>query len=266
MKKLITFVAVLAILLPFSAMAAMTSISDSEMAEVTGQVGISIALVDFNMDMTIGSFTYDDTDVGTIVVSGHDVGYSAGYINIAPINLKNIYVTMNGSPVWAAGTTVTTTMLAQIQSGLIEPDGIAATALEIDVMTAGSTSDTNQFYDVRGKSGVLIGLPDMFISLDGISIDGIYFDNISAYDYMIGTYNEYTEKFSYGTSYPKDSEDSIGSIHIGGITIKTYSSVAGSSITGLGEVRSAWEFNEDGSGNPVRYYPNNRAYLLIMPH
>jgi len=272
MKKVI--VALLILLLPFSAMAAMTSISDNEMAEVTGQVGISIALVDFNMDMSIANFTYDDTDTGTAIVSWRDVGYTAGYINIGPIVMDNIYVTLAGNPVWASGTTVTSAHLklaavltnAQLATLGSSYNGIAGDMISIDVMTADSTA-TNPYYALRTESntGILIGLPDMFISLDGISIDGIYLDeNPGAVD---GTFYPIAEKFFYDNTTAKDSRESLGSFHIYGINIHTYSSVAGVFTDGPNfSYRSAYKLTEDAGGQPERYYPGNRALLLIAPH
>jgi hypothetical protein len=269
MKKVL--VALLILLLPFSAMAAMTSISDNELAEVTGQVGVSIALVDFTMDMSIANFTYDDTDTGTVIVSNRDVDFTAGYINIGPIVMDNIYVTLAGNPVYANGATVNSaklrlaavssmTALAAIGSGY---NGIGGQMLEIDVMTAdGSTA--NPYYSVRGKSGVLIGIPDMFISLDGIVIDGIYADSVAGD--ATGVFLPYAEKWLYTQDYTKQSDHSFGSFHINGINIHMYSSVPGLFTDGAFEYRHTFALNEDAGGNPVRVYPGNRAYLLIAPH
>jgi len=287
MKKVIVVLMIL--LLPLSAMAAMTSISDSEMADVSGQVGISIAIVDFNMDMSIANFTYDDQDKGTVVVSNRNVGYDAGFINIGPIVMDNIYVTLSGNPVYAAGTSVNSAMLklaatstmAQLAGISSSYNGIAGDMLTIDVMTAERTS-ANPYYALRAntygeydafnaahtaRSGILIGLPDMYISLDGIDIDGIYIDSIAGDS--AGLFYPVAEKFLFTNASQKDPTKSLGSFHIGGIAIHTYSSVAGVTTDALNPnwtYRSAFKLHEDGSGNPERYYPGNRAYMLIAPH
>lgn len=249
------------------------SISDNELAEVTGQVGISICMHNFNMDMSIANFTYGDTDIGTITVSNHNIGYGAGYINIGPIELKNVYVSAAGNPVWAYGTTVTSAHLqaastysdAQLATLGMAYVGRGANCLRIDVMTA-DASTANPYYSIRGKTGVLIRIPDMFVSLDGINLDGIYFDSINGKDYVAGQFNPYTEKWIYGSTYAKDPTKSVGSFHINGITIETFSSVAGVFKDGAFEYRSTYKLTEDAFGNPERYYPNNEAYLLITPH
>jgi len=283
MKKV--FVVLMVLLLPLSAMAAMTSITDNELAEVNGQVGIDISLVDFNMDMTIASFTYDDTDVGTITISNVDVGYHAGYLNVKDLSLENIYITMNATPIYAStvtGQTLLNELAVYEATGAGNFSFVAAHPLTIDVA---SVDNDAAFYYSRGKSGILIGIPDMFISLDGIDINGVYFDD--TYGDATGSYNPYAEKFTYESTYDPDSSKSIGSFHIKGITLTMYSSVAKTTyVTGTTsfevtagpyttvatqsttavnmKFRSPYRLNGDGA--PVRFYEGNRAYLLINPH
>lgn len=108
MKKM--FIALLIILLPSSTMADMTSISDEELAGVTGQVGLDIALINFNADISIKSISYGDTDVGRVTISNRAVDYREGYINVVGLKLTNIYITGIHWPLFTSGTN--TSMLA----------------------------------------------------------------------------------------------------------------------------------------------------------
>jgi len=297
MKKV--FVVLMILLLPLSAMAAMTSISDSELSDVTGQVGISIALVDFNMDLSIANFTYDDEDSGTLIASNNVIHYGPGYLNIGPLELKNIFVSIQGSPVFTSNPDATDMALATLAStdsslwtalGAQKPVGIAGEMLTIDVATI---KDSAFCALTKGDTGIVIGIPDMFISLDGIDIDGIYLDSIGGFEpgYNEKVFLPYAERWIYDNSKSKDDCNSIGSIHINGITMSIYSSVAGTTtIPGLGakiaalaaaegitvsdrmiekldEFRSSYKLvSSNGCDGVERYYPGNRAYLLITTH
>jgi len=298
MKKV--FVVLMILLLPLSAMAAMTSISDSELSDVTGQVGISIALVDFNMDLSIANFTYDDEDSGTIIASNNPIVYGPGYINIGPLELNNIFVSIAGSPIFTSQPDATDMALATLVAtsdatvwaaySAQVPCGIAGDMMTIDVMTV-----KNSPYCAlkTGMTGILIGIPDMFVSLDGIDIDGIYLDSVGGFD---PSYNEKTflpvaERWIYTNDKGKNDCNSLGSLHINGITLNIYSSVAGTTtIAGLGkkiqamalaegitvpdkmaakldEFRSSYKLVTTGDTCDVeRYNPGNRAYLLITTH
>lgn len=280
MKKLITFVAVLAILLPFSAMAAMTSISDSEMAEVTGQVGIDIAIEDFNMDLYIETICWGDADIGSgptaKLISGKSVNYTAGYINLYDLQMPNIYVSMNGSPVFANGAVVGASTVLMALGGVKNYVWLAAEPLKIDVSTSGSQNEgsLNPFYSSQGKTAISITLPDAYIFVEKISLAGIYLDsvcNLGTYDFLAAG-----EKWLPTSSAPASSKN-LGTLAIAGVTVYTYSSVAKSTyIAGLDTVttglthgdyyRSAWRANAGTDGNPVRYYPGHEARLIITAH
>ena len=95
MKKLITFVAVLAMVLPFSAMA-MTPITDMEMADVTGQSGVSIN-ADITMDVYIDTVAWGDSDGLTNVTYAHGGwgttgAVNAGYVGISGLDINTIVI------------------------------------------------------------------------------------------------------------------------------------------------------------------------------
>jgi hypothetical protein len=292
MKKV--FVVLMIMLLPLSAMAAMTSISDNELSDVTGQMGISIALVDFNMDLSIANFTYDDEDTGRIIASNRAITYGPGYLNIGPLDLKNIYITIAGNPIFTSTPDATDMALVALVStdstvwgamSAQKPCGIAGDMLTIDVM---SVVDSPYCALDEGQTGILIGIPDMFFSLDGIDIDGIYLDSVSGADPAFNTkiFLPYAERWVYGNERAKQDCNSLGSLHINGITVVMYSSVAGTTyIPGLGNMieylsgqdladeddmdyfRSSYKLvSTNGCAGAERYNPGNRAYLLITTH
>jgi hypothetical protein len=136
MKKILTLIAVLAILFPVSAMAGMTAITDSEMSDVTGQVGIDISVVDFSMDMSIANISWGDGDSGTLVASNRDVAYTPGYFNIQGIDMY-IYVTLDGSPVFTAAPGSLALVGVKYGIASITPSYfVAAQPFGIDILTA----------------------------------------------------------------------------------------------------------------------------------
>lgn len=96
MRKIITFVAVLVMLLPFSAMA-MTPIADSELADVSGQASVMINLdlkMDLNIDVvswtdTSGVAAYMDTVTGTTLQAFHGWNQDAGTFQQGPIKYSD---------------------------------------------------------------------------------------------------------------------------------------------------------------------------------
>lgn len=81
MKKMLVFLfAVALMLVPMGAMATMTSISDSEMAAVTGQAGVSINVEAPRIGLQLRSITWGDPDGFT----GHKGDFSrAGFVNLS---------------------------------------------------------------------------------------------------------------------------------------------------------------------------------------
>jgi len=236
MKKLITFVAVLSMLLPLSAMA-MTPVSDSELADVTGQVGISIAVVDFQMDMTIGNISWSDTDTeasaGAMYIAGSSVDYTLGYININAVSMDNIFVTLNGVHKTVGGTNY----LAY------------ADPLLIDVASLGPATTAGQIFAspyVTSKTAIVITMGDTHIQIERITVGGIYLASYK-YEHQGYAFNSLTDEFDCTPFTPVDTEN-LGDIQIDCIDIVIYSSVDG--------------YNTDGS----KFFPNNPGRVYIIAH
>jgi hypothetical protein len=247
MKKLTMCFALAAMLMaPFTAFA-MDVIADSELDEVTGQAGVDISIVDFNMDLHIASKAYGDQDTGVRIASGHSITYHEGWIVCGRIEIENIYITMNGSAVYT-DTTYTT------------KGGIAARPLTIDVETSDSTT---LYYSARNKTGVVIGMPDLYISIDACEENGIYLQGTKPE--VTGTFNASVEKFDF--SVPSLVEtNSLGSIYIGGIELMVHSSVAQAVTLAVNpRGRSAYTGIEVAN-QPVRFFPSHMGLLTISAH
>jgi len=283
MKKVL--LALLIVLLPLSAMAAMTSVSDNELSDVTGQVGISIAIEDFTMDIYIENLYWGDTDAGSIatakLISAKSVDYTAGYIALHDMFIP-VYVTMNGTPVWkTTAANITSGLVAQTLGGADTGyTYIAAEPVKIDVSTSAvdATSTArheNPYWASQGKTAISITMPDAYITLGSFRLNGIYL--VSSADDVTTTFLQAGEKYLYtsGTSQFK-SGNNLGSFYLDGLSIYTYSSVPVSTIvTGLSAVttnlmkrdtyRSAWK-TFSASGAPERWYPGHEAKVIIMAH
>jgi len=248
MKKILTLIAVLAILFPVSAMAGMTAITDSEMADVSGQAGIDISVVDVAMDISIANIAWGDGDSGTVVASQRCVPYTAGYLNLGGFDMY-MYVTLNGTPVFDG------------RSGY--GYFIAAQPLGIDIL---SVADNAGPYEATwGKTGILITVPDMYITIDDMSLAGIYLT--SAIGTVTTSFDGVAEEYIYDLESNVDECDSLGSLTIEGIEVTTYSSVPSTTVVSGTTFKSAYypfDMNSDGASD--RYYPGNRALVIISPH
>jgi len=240
MKKV--FVVLMIMLLPLSAMA-MTPVSDSELATVTGQVGVDIAVVDFHMNMSIGNLSWGDTDsttgVGTptlggvMYVAGAPTNYLPGYININAINMTDIFVTLNAVKSYV-GTL---------------PIAIYADPMKIDVATLDAWNSTAQpFTNLVGKTAIVITMGDMHMQVGRITVGGIYLD---------GSVNQYTQyQFdrahdSFASTFGTlDSTKNLGVMQIDAFDLVMYSSVGG----------------YDTAANGSKFFPNNPARVYIMAH
>ena len=91
MKRVLTFLAIM--LLPLSVMA-MTPVTDSDLADVTGQAGVNIN-ADLQMDIAIGTMAWGDSDgVGALAVAIPSWGDSdaGGYVGVTGFNITNLRI------------------------------------------------------------------------------------------------------------------------------------------------------------------------------
>jgi len=80
MKKIF---AIFAILLMLSGVSMAATMSDADLAAVTGQSGVTIDISSLHMDLRLGTFTYGDLD-GFTTVGSFGPGFTApGYLNVA---------------------------------------------------------------------------------------------------------------------------------------------------------------------------------------
>ena len=136
MKKLFAILAVLSLLMvPCVSMAA--TMSDADLANVTGQMGVTILVSNLNVSLNLGTIMWGDLD-------GFSGAPSAGYANmVIPLININSPFTMH----------------------------IAVTNLSmtIDVGTYSGTKTSDPF-DTAGRTGVHIGIaPNTVITVDAIS-------------------------------------------------------------------------------------------------
>jgi hypothetical protein len=238
MKKLAIFLALM--MVPFSAFA-MDVISDSEMEAVTGQVGVDIAVIDMSLDLDVMNFSWSDTDCGTLIVSGIPVGYEPGYFNAFDIEMDNIYITMDTA---ASGITVdgAGTFLQH-----------AAHPFTIDIISGSTNARENPFCVTRGMSGVILGMPDFYISLQEFQIGGLYLDSY-AYTVTQAVYNTHLEKWSFTRALPQAS-NCLGDMKISGIEMTLHAYVGGYETANLTPGQSIHPIN-----------PGHRALVIIGPH
>jgi hypothetical protein len=136
MKKVFAILAVLSLLMvPCVSMAA--TMSDADLADVTGQMGVTILVSNLEVSLNIGTITWGDLD-------GFSGAPFAGYANMV-IPLINI-----GSPF---------TMHIAVND----------LSMTIDVGTYAGTKTADPF-DPTGRTGVRIGIaPNTVITVDAIS-------------------------------------------------------------------------------------------------
>jgi hypothetical protein len=140
MKKLFTILAVLLLLSGVSMAATMT---DAELAAVTGQSGVTIDISAMNVALGLGTFTYGDLDgfanTGSFVGSFN----SAGYLNLAffpvPMHIGVSDITL----VIDLGTNTTTSVTAvNIGVTMTKPITIDAIICNVDLApTNGAVTD-----------------------------------------------------------------------------------------------------------------------------
>jgi hypothetical protein len=237
MKKLAIFLALM--MVPFSAFA-MDVISDSEMEAVTGQTGVDIIVIDMSLDLDVMNFSWSDSDCGTLIVSTVPVLYGPGYFNAFDINMANIYITMD---------TDTTGVTSDANGTFLQ---IAARPFTIDIISGSTNARMNPFCVTRGMSGVVLGMPDMYIAVQEIDIGGLYIDS-EAYTVETASYLS-TEKWDF-TRTPPDKSNCLGDMKISGIEMTLHAYVGGYESANLSPGQSI---------HPVN--PNHRALVIIGPH
>ena len=241
MKKLwviLVFSAAL-MMVPLSAVA-MDVITDSEMAAITAQSGVKISVIDVSLDLDIMNIAWSDSDCGTLIVSTVPVSYGPGYINFFDIELKNIYITENTD---AEG--ITSDANGTFMQHSVHP-------FTIDIITGSTNARLNPFCATRGMTGVVMGMPDQYMSIQEIDIGGIYLDS-KAYTVQTATYLP-NEKWDYTRSLPEKS-DCLGGMMISGIEMTLQAYVGGYETANLIPGQSI---------HPVN--PNHRALVIVGPH
>jgi len=240
MKKIaLCIIAAALMMVPFSAFA-MDVISDSQMDAVTGQTGVSISVIDFSMDMAVMNFAWGDSDCGTLIVSTVPVAYGPGYFNVFDIQMENIYVTMD-----TAATGITSDAAGTfIQS--------AAHPFTIDILTGSTDPRMNPFCVGRGLTGVVFGVPDMYIAVQEIDIGGLYLDS-EAYTVQTATYLS-TEKWDF-TRTPPAKVNALGNMKISGVEMTFHAYVGGYESANLTPGQTIHPIN-----------PNHRALVIISTH
>jgi hypothetical protein len=166
MKKIL-LIAVALMLVPFAAMATMTAISDTDMAAVTGQAGVTLAPIDFSLDLNIKNIAYTDPDNGVLSVAGIPNLHTGGTFNIHDLQIVNLHETLNGTPIW----TVASTGTAGHTLGNLS--GIQAKAVEIDIVSFGDGLGgiLVPLIELRNRTGVVISGPDARITIDEVKLE-----------------------------------------------------------------------------------------------
>ena len=185
MKKVILvalFAIAALILYPVSGMTSMT-VTDDELEDITGQVGVSIGIMDLSLDIDIANIAYGDTDTGTIHIDSTPVGYTAGYVNIHGLEIDNLHVTMAHQ--------------------IIGTD-YYSNPLNIDVMTFASDAP---FVALQGRTAIVIQMGDLLVQIQRLAIDQI---SLNSEPNTPETVFEPTLSRKVFTAYNENDSTSIG--------------------------------------------------------
>ncbi|MBF0119255.1 MAG: hypothetical protein HQK79_10505 [Desulfobacterales bacterium] len=145
MKRLARLIlAVAFIMVPISALA-LESIADKDMANVSGQAGVSIGIEEaIDINLKVSSLSYGDSDLG-MAMQMTDVTADGMHINIGAttkdmvLEIKNV----NGETVIGIGLPVTTIVVENIPSikmGLETKAGGATTTTNLGTLNVGTTT------------------------------------------------------------------------------------------------------------------------------
>lgn len=188
-KQLLTAIAATAVaLLPLAGHAALKAAADDELQAVTGQAGVSIAVDNVDIDLSIGNVAWGDSDGingqqtnDLIAGTGLNAG-NAGFVNINGIAVTGLSV-----------------------DSIPNRAGTAALALTIDV---GSVTDATTSADATlaafgsdATSAVNIGLPTVAVGIDQITVASISVDR---------------------SANPAVAGPSFGSLQINDVSLRSY--------------------------------------------
>jgi hypothetical protein len=275
-------------LVPFTAAAAMTAISDADMEAVTGQAGITLAPIDFSMDFNIKNIAYTDPDTGILNVAGIAHAHTGGTFNIHDFQIVNLHETLNGTPIYNS---------VASDQGPATFVGIQAKGVEFDIVSFGDGSGGSvPFMELRDRTAIVVSGPDMRMTIDEIKLDmtlGYQPEQVSvAWSHNAALYNmlgltdadgyEYTSTpantQSFGNvtiqgvevilyAYPRivmDATGNIGAAAVGDVTYKEY-------VSNLDDVEAAKNAGlTRPNGDPLEigdpFNMGNRAQIIISPH
>lgn len=99
MKRVLTFLAIM--LLPLSVMA-MTPVTDSDLADVTGQAGVNIN-ADLTMNIGIGTMAWGDNDGITGQANPWTTTAAGGYVGVTGFNITNLVIKARETDTYGAG-------------------------------------------------------------------------------------------------------------------------------------------------------------------
>jgi hypothetical protein len=264
MKKL--FVILTMVLLPLSAFAGMSAITDSEMEVVTGQMGVSIAIVDQQQDLSLAALTWGDVNTGSRWVAGQATSMSPGYININDIAINKNTTTLNG--VEAPTSYVICGLHGCTRYQNTEWNGVWADPLKIDVASLGPVSATQPFAALANKTAVIISLADQIQTIDSISIGSITLDTapativVTAGGFTRGTAGFYAAlnagaQYSYKNTTTVVNSHQLGQLYVQGFTQIGYSHLEGYQTSDV--------IGGDGL-SIVLPVPNRPSYIAIFAH
>jgi hypothetical protein len=228
------------LIVPFYA-SAIEALSDSEMEAVSGQTGVDIYVVDVSLDIDLMNVSWSDSDCGTLIVSSVPVSYTPGYINVFDIEMNNVYITMDTG---ASG------IVSDACGTFVQ---YVAHPLTIDVISGSTNARLNPLCHLRGKSGVLIGLPDVYLAVQEMDIGGVYLDS-KAYTVQTATYLA-NEKWDFTRAEPPDRTKNFYGMNISGIEMTMHAYVGGYETANITPGQSIHPIN-----------PNHRAMVIISPH
>lgn len=145
MKKFLVLAALILLLLPVSAMAGMTSASDTDLEGVKGQTGITLSM---SMSVTAGQVLWGDSDGFTATTA-----YTTqGWLILSSVTLPSIAVTDVSIDV---GSSATTTYLGIATTGNIITGNLTVGAI---VLGSTTTTTTPSLGELQVKSiGVSFG-------------------------------------------------------------------------------------------------------------